>query len=68
VITNLDEHSPPHLEHMRNMIDIDRCKELPSDPLTLKRISVGAMEAARSRGWDALAARINQTPERSEAP
>src|SRR5439155_27044272 len=54
VITNLDEHSPPEFVHMRNLIDIEQCDELPSDPLVLKRISVSAMETARARGWDRL--------------
>jgi hypothetical protein len=54
VITNLDEHSPPELRHMDNVIDIARCDELPTDSLTLKRISVRAMETARERSWAAL--------------
>ena len=32
VITNLDEHSPPELRHMDNVIDIERCDELPDGP------------------------------------
>jgi hypothetical protein len=59
VITNLDEHSPPELEHMDNVIDLSRCDELPSDPLVLKRLSVRAMETARSLSWEALVARIS---------
>jgi hypothetical protein len=58
VITNLDEHSPREFVHMDNVIDIERCDELPSDPLVLKRLSVRAMETARARGWDALTARL----------
>ena len=58
VITNLDEYSPPHLVHQENVIDIGRCEELPSDPLLLKRISLGAMEAGRARSWSVLADRM----------
>jgi hypothetical protein len=58
VLTNLDQHSPPELRHMENVIDIDRCEALPADPLILRRISVGAMETARERGWEALASRL----------
>ena len=29
VITNLDEHSPKGLVHMKNVIDINRCDRLP---------------------------------------
>ena len=58
VITNLDEHSPPELVHMENVIDVERCTALPDDPLVLRRLSVRAIETARARGWDALAARL----------
>jgi hypothetical protein len=58
VLTNLDPHSPPELRHMENIIDINRCDALPADPLILRRISVQAMETARERGWEALAARL----------
>jgi hypothetical protein len=54
VITNFDEHSPPALVHMDNVIDIERCEELPLDSLVLERISARAMESGRQRGWDAL--------------
>jgi hypothetical protein len=58
VITNLDEHSPPELVHMDNVIDINQSTELPRDPLALRRISVRAMETARGRGWDSLVSRL----------
>jgi hypothetical protein len=58
VITNLDEHSPKEFVHLENVIDIDRCDELPSDPLVLKRLSAAAMETGRSRSWDRLVDRI----------
>jgi len=54
VVTNLDVHSPPEFVHMDNVIDIERCEELPLDPLVLRRISVRAMETARARGWQSL--------------
>ena len=56
VITNMDEHSPPHFEHGSNLIDIRRCSELPQDPLDLARIGVRAMETARGHGWAELVA------------
>jgi hypothetical protein len=58
VITNLDRYSPPELQHMDNVIDIERCDALPDDPLVLRRISVRAMETARARGWEELAGRL----------
>ena len=61
VITNLDEHSPPELVHMDNVIDVNQCRELPLDPLVLSRISVRAMETGRERGWDRLVARLTDS-------
>lgn len=58
VITNLDRHSPRELVHMETVIDLEQCDELPSDPLVLRRIGVNAMEAARARSWEALAAQL----------
>jgi hypothetical protein len=54
VITNLDEHSPPEFVHMHNLVDVSRCEALPTDVLTLRRISVNAMETARERSWERL--------------
>lgn len=62
VLTNLDEHSPPEYVHMENLIDINRCHELPSDPLVLGRLSVNAMETGRARGWDKLVERLRREP------
>ncbi|OAI38841.1 hypothetical protein AYO39_03425 [Actinobacteria bacterium SCGC AG-212-D09] len=62
ILTNLDRHSPPELRHMDNVIDINRCESLPDDPLALRRISVRAMETARERGWEQLAARLRHDP------
>ena len=58
VITNLDRHSPREFQHMVNVIDIEQAEALPTDPLVLRRISVAAMETARSRGWEQLIARM----------
>ena len=54
VITNLDEHSPPTLRHLDNVIDLNRADGLPGDPLVLGKLSVRAIETARERDWDAL--------------
>jgi hypothetical protein len=54
VITNMDEFSPLEYVHMENVIDIERCDELPRDPLVLGRISVAAMEVGRARSWERL--------------
>jgi hypothetical protein len=58
VITNLDAYSPPEYEHMGNLVDIERCDELPSDPAVLERLRSRAVETARARGWDALIERL----------
>ena len=62
VITNLDEHSPPELVHMGNVIDIERCEELPVDARVLEQISSRATETGRERGWDRLVARLVEPP------
>jgi hypothetical protein len=58
VITNLDEHSPTEYEHLVNVIDIERCQELPTDPAVLNEIRRRAVETAAARGWDRLIERI----------
>jgi hypothetical protein len=60
VITNLDEHSPPEYVHLENVIDIDRCDELPTDPAVLGGLRARAVETAAARGWDALVERIRR--------
>lgn len=55
VLTNLDEHSPPWMVHMETVIDVQQLDELPDDLLTLRRISAGAIEVARTRSWARLA-------------
>jgi hypothetical protein len=58
VITNLDEHSPAGLVHMKNVIDINECERLPGAEQT-QRIGLAAREIAHSRyGWDRLAAQL----------
>jgi hypothetical protein len=58
VITNLDEHSPDGLVHMRNVIDIARCDALPG-PDDTERIGRAARELAQARyGWDQLVAQL----------
>lgn len=58
VITNLDEYSPSEYVHMENVIDVERCRELPSDPSVLEAIGRRAIETTRGRGWDALLAEL----------
>ncbi|MGI8631744.1 MAG: hypothetical protein ACR2NA_04260 [Solirubrobacterales bacterium] len=58
VITNLDEFSPPSLVHLETVLDINQLRELPADPLVLRRIGVQAMEAARDLSWEKFSDRI----------
>lgn len=58
VITNLDELSPPEYVHGENVIDIERCDRLPTDPAVLDAMRARAVETAAKRGWDALVARM----------
>ena len=58
VITNLDEHSPAGLEHMKNVIDINLCDALP-DVAHTAHIGRAAREIAHARyGWDQLVAQL----------
>ena len=58
VITNLDEHSPPGLEHMKNVVDIHLCDRLPAMDQT-QRIGLAAREIAHARyGWEQLVAQL----------
>src|SRR5688500_2396401 len=58
VITNLDEHSPAGLVHLRNVIDIALCERLPGIDET-QRIGLAAREIAHARyGWERLAAQL----------
>ena len=58
VITNLDEHSPAGLVHMKNVIDINRCDRLPDGEHT-ELIGRGARDIARAQyGWDQLVTQL----------
>lgn len=58
VITNLDEHSPAGLVHMKNVIDLNLCERLPDLEQT-QRLGRAARDVARSRyGWDQLVAQL----------
>lgn len=60
VITNLDGHSPAEYVHMDNVIDIEKCAELPTAPDVLAGIRARAAETAAGRGWDALVAEMTR--------
>src|SRR5690606_15998910 len=52
VITNLDEHSPAGLVHMKNVIDINRCDALPGWECAAQ-IGKAARELAHANyGWE----------------
>jgi hypothetical protein len=54
VITNLDEHSPAGLTHLKNVIDINKCEKLP-DTADVERIGRAARDIAHAEyGWDQL--------------
>jgi hypothetical protein len=58
VITNLDEHSPAGLVHMKNVIDINACDRLPAEA-EAERIGRAARDIAhREYGWDQLVAQL----------
>jgi hypothetical protein len=58
VITNLDEHSPRGLVHMKNVIDINACDRLPGDEQAAA-IGRAAREIAHADyGWDQLVAQL----------
>jgi hypothetical protein len=58
VITNLDEHSPQGLVHMRNVIDINECDRLP-DVEQAEKIGRAAREIAHADyGWEQLVAQL----------
>ena len=58
VITNLDRYSPAEYVHMENVIDLERCDELPLDPAVLEGLRTRATETAQERGWDKLVERM----------
>lgn len=58
VVTNLDEHSPQGLAHMKNVIDINLADRLP-DFDQAAAIGRAAREVAHGRyGWDRLIAQL----------
>jgi hypothetical protein len=58
VITNLDEHSPAGLAHMKNVIDINACDRLPDLDQT-QRIGRAARDIAQAKyGWEQLVAQL----------
>ena len=58
VITNLDKFSPQGLVHMKNVIDINLCDQLP-DAKQNERIGLAAREIAHAQyGWDQLVAQL----------
>ena len=58
VITNLDEHSPAGLSHMKNVVDIHQCDKLPTREES-ERIGRAAREAALGDyGWDRLVSQL----------
>ena len=58
VITNLDEHSPQGLVHMKNVIDINACDRLPGYEQAAA-IGKAAREIAHAEyGWDQLVAQM----------
>ena len=58
VITNLDEHSPAGLVHMKNVIDINKCERLP-DTAKAEQIGRSAREIAHAEyGWEHLVTQL----------
>jgi hypothetical protein len=58
VITNLDEHSPAGLAHMKNVIDINQCERLP-DEADAGRIGRAARDIAHAEyGWEQLVTQL----------
>jgi hypothetical protein len=59
VITNLDAHSPPALQHGLNVLDIERLETLPTDRLGLEQLrSTARQTAQRELGWGPLVSRL----------
>ena len=60
VVTNLDEYSPKGYEHLKTVIDINRCNCLPGLE-DIEQIGRAAREVAHAHyGWDRLVAEIRQ--------
>src|SRR5207237_4419198 len=58
VITNLDEHSPAGLAHLKNVIDINRCDRLPEAGDAEKIGRAARALAHADSGWGQLAAQL----------
>jgi hypothetical protein len=59
VITNLDAHSPPALQHDLNVLDIERLEALPTDRSRLERLRGSARQTAQNTlGWQPLVSRL----------
>jgi hypothetical protein len=68
VITNLDEHSPAGLVHMKNVIDINRIDRLP-EVAQAEVIGRAARDIAHADyGWEQLVAQLRPVAETSPAP
>ena len=68
VITNLDEHSPAGLVHMKNVIDINRIDRLP-EVAQAEMIGRAARDIAHADyGWEQLVAQLRPVAETSPAP
>jgi hypothetical protein len=64
VITNIDEHSPQGLVHMKNVIDIHQVDRLPT-PEEAERIGRAARDIAHADyGWDQLVAQLRPVVEK----
>ena len=58
VVTNLDDGSPIGYRHMRSVIDVTICSEVPTDGEVLKGIGRNATAEAKLLSWDALTERL----------
>ena len=58
VVTNLDNGSPEGYQHLKTLIDITSCGELPTDQTQLTAIGQHATEQAKLLSWDALADKL----------
>ena len=58
ILTNLDAHSPTHLQHLTNIVDINACEALPSLD-RLAAIGQAARDTSHAEySWDRLVAQL----------
>lgn len=57
VITNLDEDSPPELQHHVSVFDIDQLTEWP-DAARCREVRHGATEAAKAYSWETIISKL----------